>query len=80
MPERNGDEAEKLARHRFRSLNIIRFIGVACAFAGVANISGKLFPDFTPYLGYILILNAAADVLLVPALLKKAWAKQDKAT
>lgn len=73
------DEAEKLARQRFRTLNIIRFTGVACAFAGAANIGGKLLPEFTPYLGYVLLLNAALDVLLAPALLKKSWAKQDRA-
>jgi hypothetical protein len=73
------DEAEQLARQRFRTLNIIRFIGVACAFAGAANIGGHLLPEFTPYLGYVLLLNAAVDVLLAPALLKKSWAKQDRA-
>jgi hypothetical protein len=71
------DEKEKLARQRFMTLNIIRFIGVACTFAGVANIAGKLFPDLTPYLGYVLLLNGAVDVLLAPALLKRVWAKQD---
>lgn len=73
------DEAEKLARRRFMNLNIVRFIGVACAFAGVANIAGKLLPEFSPVLGYVLLVNAGLDVLLAPALLKKAWAKQDAA-
>lgn len=74
------DDAEKLARQRFLTLNIIRFIGVACAFAGIANIAGKLLPEFSPYVGYVLLLNAAVDVLLAPAWLKKAWARQDKAS
>jgi hypothetical protein len=69
------DEAEKLARQRFNTLNLIRFAGVACVFAGSANIGGKLLPDLAPWLGYVLLLNGAVDVLLVPALLKKNWAK-----
>jgi hypothetical protein len=72
------DEKEKLARQRFMMLNIIRFIGVACTFAGVANIAGKLFADLTPYLGYVLLLNGVVDVLLAPMLLKRAWANQDR--
>lgn len=74
------DEKEELARKRFTALNITRFIGVASAMAGAANIGGKLLPDLTPWLGYLLLLNGAADVLLIPALLKKGWAKADGKT
>ncbi len=73
-------EKEKLAQKRFTALNITRFIGVASAMAGAANIGGKLLPDLAPWLGYLLLVNGAADVLLLPALLKKGWAKADSKT
>ena len=69
------DDAEKLARRRFNTLNMVRFFGVATALLGAANIGGKLLPDFAPWLGFILIVNGAVDVLLLPALLKKKWAR-----
>ncbi len=74
-----SDEREALAMKRFNTLNLVRLIGAACAVAGVANIGGRLFPEFSPWLGYILLLNAFADVFLVPALLKKSWRRQDGA-
>ncbi len=67
------DEKEKLARKRFNILNIVRFLGVGCAFMGAANVSGKLFPELTPWLGYFLLINGAAAVFLLPVLLKKHW-------
>ncbi len=70
------DDKEKLARQRFNTLNLVRFMGVASAFAGAANIGGKLLPDFTPWLGYVLLINGIADVFLIPLLLKKSWANQ----
>ena len=71
------DDKEKLARSRFGTLNMVRFMGIAFVFAGVANIGGKLLPGLTPWLGYLFLINGAVDVLLIPALLKKKWAKQD---
>jgi hypothetical protein len=71
------DEAEKLARQRFNTLNLVRFLGVASAFAGAANIGGKLLPDLAPWLGYFLLINGIADVFLIPALLKKSWTRQN---
>jgi hypothetical protein len=72
------DDAEKLAKQRFNTLNMVRFLGVGFALAGVANINGKLLPDLAPWLGFILLINGAADVLLIPALLKKKWAREAK--
>jgi hypothetical protein len=69
------DEKEKLARQRFNTLNLVRFLGVAFAFAGAANIGGKWLPDLGPWLGYFMLINGIADVFLIPALLKKHWAK-----
>ena len=70
------DDAEKLARQRFNTLNMVRFFGVTTALLGAANVGGKLLPDFAPWLGFILIVNGAVDVLLLPALLKKKWARK----
>lgn len=70
------DDAEKLARKRFNTLNWVRFLGVGFVFAGIANITGKWLPDLSPWLGYILLINGAADVLLIPALMKKNWARK----
>jgi hypothetical protein len=72
-------ERENLAMKRFNILNIVRFVGAASALAGAANIGGKLLPDFTPWLGYVLLINGIADVLFIPVLLKKSWQKQDSA-
>lgn len=71
------DAKEQLARQRFTTLNMVRFLGVACAFAGAANVGGKLLPEFAPWLGYFLLINGVADVFLVPPLLKKSWAVKD---
>ncbi len=70
------DDAEILARKRFNILNMVRFFGVATAFLGAANVGGKILPDFAPWLGFVLIVNGAVDVLLLPALLKKKWARE----
>jgi hypothetical protein len=71
------DEKEKLARQRFNTLNFVRFLGVAFAFAGAANIGGKWLPDLAPWLGYFMLINGIADVFLIPVLLKKNWTKAD---
>jgi hypothetical protein len=75
----DSSEREALAMKRFNILNLVRFLGAASALAGAANIGGKLLPDFSPWLGYVLLINGIADVLLFPVLLKKAWQKQDGA-
>jgi hypothetical protein len=71
------NEREAQAKQRFTMLNMVRLLGAASALAGAANIGGKLLPDFTPWLGYFLILNAMIDIFVIPALLKKSWARGD---
>jgi hypothetical protein len=73
----NSTEREALAKKRFGILNMVRMLGMVSALAAAANIGGKLLPNFTPWLGYALLLNAAADILLIPALLKKKWRQMD---
>lgn len=64
---------EELARQRFMLLNLVRLVGLACVFAGIANVAGKFLADLAPWLGYFLIVSGAADFFLAPAILKKSW-------
>jgi hypothetical protein len=70
------DEQEKLARHRLMQLNVVRMFGIVSVVFAALNISGKILPDLSPYLGYVLLLNGAVDILVFPALMKKNWIKQ----
>jgi len=67
---------EDQAKRRFMLLNLVRFFGLAMVMAGVANLGGKLLPEFTPVLGTILLIAGAVDFFLAPVLLKKAWRDQ----
>jgi hypothetical protein len=64
---------EEQARRRFMLLNMVRLAGLAMVMAGVANLGGKLLPEFTPMLGYVLLVAGAVDFFIAPVLLKKAW-------
>jgi hypothetical protein len=65
--------SEELAKKRFMILNLVRFSALAFIFAGAANIGGKLLPDLTPTLGYVLLVIGAVDFFLAPVLLKRMW-------
>lgn len=67
------NDAEALARKRFMILNLVRLTALAMIFAAAANIGGRLLPEFTPTLGYILLVFGAVDFFLAPLLLKRAW-------
>lgn len=71
------DDAEKLARQRFMTLNLVRIGGVVFLLLGAANIAGKFAPLLGPWLGYVLLLNGIADILIIPNILRKSWAKKD---
>lgn len=71
------NEAEELARKRFMILNLVRFGSIALIFAGLANIAGKLLPELSPFLGYVLLVAGAVDFFLAPVLLKRAWRTPD---
>jgi hypothetical protein len=64
---------EELAKKRFMILNLVRFSALAFIFAGAANIGGKLLPELTPTLGYVLLVIGAIDFFLAPVLLKRMW-------
>lgn len=69
---------EDVAKKRFMILNLVRFSALAFIFAGAANIGGKLLPDLTPTLGYILLVIGAIDFFLAPVLLKRMWRTPDQ--
>ncbi len=60
------------ARARFFTLGLIRLLGVASAFLGVAVIAKRLVEP-AEIIGGLLLLNGAVDVLVVPILLVKRW-------
>lgn len=71
------NDAEELARKRFMTLNLVRFTAIAIMFAGAANVGGKLLPELSPGLGYILFVVGALDFFLAPVLLKRGWRTPD---
>ena len=71
------NDAEQLARTRFTMLTICRFMDLALVLAGLANINGKLLPEFAPSLGMVLVVVGAFGFFAVPIFAKRMWAKQD---
>ena len=71
------NDADELARKRFMILNLVRFGSIAIIFAALANIAGKLLPELSPVLGYVLLVAGAVDFFLAPVLLKRAWRTPD---
>ena len=65
-------DAPDPARTRFFTLGLIRLLGVASAFLGVAVIVKRLVEP-AEIIGGLLLLNGAVDVLVVPVLLVKKW-------
>jgi hypothetical protein len=70
--------SEEQAKQRFMILNLVRFSALAFIFAGAANIGGKLLPELTPTLGYILLIIGAIDFFLAPVMLKRMWRTPDQ--
>jgi hypothetical protein len=71
------NDAEQLAKNRFTILTVVRFMDLALVLAGLANVNGKLLPEFTPYLGMVLVIVGAFGFFAVPIILKRSWKKQD---
>lgn len=64
---------ESEAKSRFLILNLVRFSALLFVFAGAANIGGKLMPETSPTLGYVLLIFGAVDFFVAPVLLKRMW-------
>ena len=73
----NREEREARAMARFNILNLSRFAAIAFVIFGVVVISGNLFPDAPPALGYTLFIIGVIDFFLMPILLRKIWAQSD---
>ena len=71
------EDKEKLARQRFMTMNLVRIGGVVFMLLGAANVAGKFAPSLGPWLGYVLMANGIVDILLIPNILRKSWAKSD---
>jgi hypothetical protein len=71
------NDAEQLAKNRFTILTVARFMDLALVLAGLANVNGQLLPEFTPYLGMVLVIVGAFGFFVVPIVLKRSWATQD---
>jgi hypothetical protein len=69
---------EDLAKRRFLTMQLLRLFALGLVMLGIANIGGKLLPDFSPYLGYGLLVFGAVDFFLVPIVLKRAWQNKDQ--
>jgi hypothetical protein len=60
------------AKRRFLALGLIRLIGVALAFLGIAIIAKRLIEP-AEIVGGILIAIGAFDVMILPVLLLRRW-------
>lgn len=67
---------EELARARFKRLSYIRIGGVMVALLGVAIAGDKI--ALPHWLGVLLVLIGAFDVLVFPTVLIRRWKKDRK--
>ena len=65
-------EAPDPARTRFLTLGLVRLLGVASAFLGIAVIAKRLVEP-AEIIGGLLLLNGAIDVMVIPIILAKRW-------
>jgi hypothetical protein len=71
---------EALWKRRFHIFMLVRLIGLATFFLGLAIIySDLLRPGGWPAVGAILVVIGVVDAALAPRILKKLWAQQDAA-
>jgi hypothetical protein len=61
-----------LAKKRFLALGMIRLVGVALAFLGIAIIAKRLIEP-AEVVGGVLIALGIVDVMVVPLMLVKRW-------
>ncbi len=57
---------------RFWTLQFVRLLGMASAFAGLVVMAGR-FADVPKWLGALLLLNGMFDILFLPKLLARKW-------
>lgn len=70
---------ELLWKRRFLAFMLVRLIGLAMFFAGVAiGFTDVVRPGGWPAIGAVLAILGALDAVLAPKLLKKAWEREGK--
>ena len=70
---------DDVARRRLLIYTLVRFVGLAIFFLGVAMIFTNLLrPGGWPQVGGIVAILGAIDALFAPRLLKRAWDEQDR--
>ncbi len=70
---------EALWKRRFLTFMLLRLLGLATFFAGIAiAFSDLVRPGGWPAVGAVLAVMGAIDALFAPRLLKKMWEREDK--
>ena len=70
---------DDVARQRLLVYTLVRLIGLAIFFLGIAIIYTDLArPGGWPQVGAIVAIMGVIDALFAPRLLKKAWDEQDR--
>lgn len=70
---------DDVARRRLLLYSLVRLVGLAIFFIGIAIIYTPLVRSGGwPQLGAIVAIIGVMDALLAPRLLKKAWDQQDR--
>lgn len=70
---------EALWKRRFLTFMLLRLLGLATFFAGVAiAFSDIVRPGGWPLVGAVLAIMGVIDALFAPRLLKAMWEREDK--
>ncbi len=70
---------EALWKRRFLTFMLLRLLGLATSFAGIAiAFSDFARPGGWPAVGAVLAVMGAIDALFAPRFLKKMWEREDK--
>ncbi len=70
---------EALWKRRFLTFMLLRLLGLATFFAGIAIAFGDVVrPGGWPAFGAVLAIMGAIDALFAPRLLKKMWEREDR--
>jgi hypothetical protein len=72
-----NDATEALAKKRFMIMSLVRLMGIPFVVGGLMNMTGKLLPEFSPWLGVVLLLIGILDIMVIPPILARKWKSPD---
>lgn len=72
-----NDAAEALAKKRFMIMSLVRLIVIPFVVGGLMNMTEKLLPEFSPWLGVVLLLIGILDIMVIPSMLARKWKSPD---